>query len=53
MRLFRVVTAKVVTDATSQKIDAIDINSEKPNLYMVIAIDSAVLSKFFAAGLKG
>jgi hypothetical protein len=53
MRLFRVVTAKVVTDAKSQKIDAIDINSEKPNLYMVIAIDSAVLSKFYAAGLKG
>ncbi len=44
MRLFRAITARVEADDAGA-ISAIDTQTDRPNLYAVIAIDSATLSK--------
>lgn len=50
MRLFRAITARVETDA-SGAITAIDTRTDRPNLYAVIAIDGAALTKRLTEGL--
>ena len=51
MRLFRAMALRVETDAAGAILSLVT-QTERPNLYAVIAIDSAALSRFLAAALR-
>jgi hypothetical protein len=48
LRLFRVVPARVAVDA-SGKLTELLVNAPSPNLYVVVAVDGAALSRFLVA----
>lgn len=52
MRLFRAVTARVEADFETGRITALTTRGDAPNLYAVVAIDGAALTKMLTARLR-
>ena len=52
LRLFRAVTARVETDAASGSLTWLDLASDRPNLYLVSAIDGQALGKMMTGVLR-
>ncbi len=52
MRLFRAVTMRADADAETGRVTAITTRTDTPNLYAVVAIDGAALTKMLTARLR-